>query len=329
MHRFLMCAAVMFLIAPAMIMTGCSEREATLGPSGQTDINLSKQNPDPGPGEVLPMNLSFPVIWAYPDSDTLLAPYINKVENITKIYTGSYPGVDDVQWLIDNGPWYPQPPYADENTWVADYLVSGDLHEIHFVDWGNPMENINPRVGQRFPVEVALFERIGYAEFDELGEVIGFVGTTMEGYKTACLEYDSTRDELFGTNKVIYASCFATVLTSEFTVTVRPPDTWEEYEIRLDPAVGPSGKMNFASANGGWIPTEPGWHRITLTINDPNISLAGAVVENDEHFDLLTGEQLEELSQNKKDLSGVVYNTTYIDVFVLPQSGGQKKILLP
>jgi hypothetical protein len=325
MRRFVMCAAVVCVMALAMILAGCSDREGTLDPSGLTEVNLSKQNPDPGPGEGLPMNLSFPVIWAHPDSDTLLAPYINKVESITKVYTGSYPGVDDVQWLIENGPWYPQPPYADENTWVADYLISDEMHDILFVDWGNPMENIYPRIGQRFPVEVALFERIGHAEFDELGEVIGFAGTTMEGFKMACLEYDSSRDELFGTNKVKYASCFATVLTSEFTVTVRPPDTWQEYEIRLDPAVGPSGKMNFASANGGWIPEVAGWHRITLTINDPNINLANAVVENDEHFDLLTGQQIDELSPNKKELSGVYYNTTYIDIYVMPASGGKLK----
>ncbi len=325
MRRITLVAAMLMIAGLFMIAAGCSNREEMVSPTGldQEALTKAKPNPDPGPDpDALPMNLSFPVIWAYPPSDTLLAPYIFKSLNLAKIYTNtSYPYADPtiVEYLQENGPWYPQPPYANENTWVADYLVSDATHQIQFVDWGNPMENISPRVGQRFPVEVALFEKV--AEFDTT--IGAIVGTTMEAFTMACLEYSATRDELFGTNGVTYASCFATVLTSEFKVTVRPPDTWLEYEIRLDPAVGPSGKMNFASANGGWIPAQSGWHRITLTINDPNIDLTGAVVENDEHFDMLTGVQLEELSDHVKELSGVFYNTTYIDVYVLPAGGGR------
>ncbi len=304
-----------------IVAASCSMFEETLSPLEQNGLlsSQSKQNDNPGPDpEALPMNLSFPVIWAYPPSDSLLNPYILKTESITKVYADTdYPYAEEtlIAYLQENDPWYPQPPYANENTWVADYLVSDAMHTIAFVDWGNPMENINPRVGQRFPVEVALYEKLG--EVTELG----LVGTTMEAFTMACLEYSATRDELFGTNNARYASCFATVLTSEFTVTVRPPDTWQEYEIRLDPAVGPSGKMNFASANGGWIPEVPGWHRITLTVNDPNISLSGAIVNNDEHYNLMTGEMLEELSHQRLDLTGIYYNTTYIDVYVTPAGG--------
>ena len=95
------------------------------------------------------------------------------------------------------------------------------------------------------------------------------------------------------------------------------------YEIRLEPAVGPSGKMNFASAGGGWIPEVSGWHRITLHVTDPNISLAGAIVNNDEHYDLATGEKLEDLSPNKQELTGIYYNTTWLDLYVLPAGGGR------
>jgi hypothetical protein len=322
MRRFAIMTVVACIVGLLMIAAGCSDREGTLSPAGLEQLAESKINPNPGPDpEALPMNLSFPIIFTCTDSASLalLDQYIQKTESITKVYTGSYPGMteEEVAYLRANAPWYPQPPYANENTWVADYVISEDMHDIVFVDWGNPMENIDPRVGQRFPVEVALYERIGL-----LDTTTGiFTGTTMEAYRMACLEYNSTRDELFGTNKAKYNSCFATVLTTQFTVTVRPPDTWQEYEIRLDPAVGPSGKMNFASANGGWIPEVPGWHRITLTINDPNINLVNADVENDEHFDMTTGIQLEELSWHKKELSGVFYNTTYIDVYVLPKGG--------
>ena len=42
------------------------------------------------------------------------------------MYTGSYPGMtaEELAYLHENAPWYPQPPYANENTWVADYGLS-------------------------------------------------------------------------------------------------------------------------------------------------------------------------------------------------------------
>lgn len=326
MRRTAIMAVALCGVAFLMIMAGgCSNQDGVLDPTDSEPLLSSKVNPDPGPDEdALPMNLSFPVIWAYPPSDILLAPYVFKTESITKTYSlTSYPYADPaiVDYLQANDPWYPQPPYANENTWAAEYLVSDATHMIHFVDWGNPMENIAAQVGWRFPVEVALYEKIGEMTYDEYGEEAGIAGTTMEAYTMACLEYPASRDELFGTNKNKYGSCFATVLTTEFFVTVRKLDGGAEYNIRLDPAVGPSGKMNFASANGGWTPTEAGWHRVTLYITDPNISFANAFVANDDHFDMKTGEQFGELSPHKKELSGIFYNSTWIDVYVEEASG--------
>ncbi len=317
MRRSIFEAAALCVVAFLMIVAGsCANHEDALSPAGMDEVTLNQKNPDPGQVlDPIPLNLSFPVIWTYPESAYLLDPYIFKTESITIEYTGSYPGAYDVAWLIENGPWYPQPLAVNENAWVADNLISDAEHHICFVDWGNPMENTAARVGWRFPVEVALYEKIG-----EMTEA-GFVGTTMEAFTMACLEYPASRVELFGTNKDTFASCFATVVTSEFTATVQKKDGGPTSEIRLDPAVGPSGKMNFASASGGWIPTESGWHTITLIINDPNIILIGAEVENDEHYDLLTGEKLQDLSHHKEELSGVYYNTTYIDVYVEEASG--------
>ena len=183
MRRAVVSVAV--LVALLVVVAGCGEREGTLSPAGIDEVQFAKQNPNPGPvPDALPMNLSFPIMWTSTDSLSLLLldPYILKTESITKVYTGTYPGMteEEIAYLEANEPWYPQPPYANENTWVAEYLISDAMHEIHFIDWGNPMENIVPRVGQRFPVEMALYERVGYAEFDELGEIVGFVGTTME-----------------------------------------------------------------------------------------------------------------------------------------------------
>ncbi len=319
MRKITTVATVLCVVGLLMIAAGCSDREGTFSPVVSQQATDGKFNPNPGPDpEALPTNLSYPVIWAYPATDSLLNPYISKTESITTEYdNSSYSDADPaiVEYLQAEGPWYPQPPFADENQWEAEHLVSGETHMIYFIDWGNPMENTAARVGWRFPVEVAFYKKMG-----ELTET-GFVGTTMEAFTMACLEFPASREELFGTNKAKYESCFATVLTTEFSVAVRKLDGGAEYSIRLDPGVGPSGKMNFASANGGWIPTEPGWHRITLTINDPNIDLSSAIIANDDHFNMVTGEQFGALSPQKQELSGIFYNTTWIDVYVEKASG--------
>ncbi|MEE4274254.1 MAG: hypothetical protein V2J16_00080, partial [Thermoleophilia bacterium] len=77
--------------------------------------------------------------------------------------------LDYITYLNQFPAWYVQP--TDElapNTWQADWALwektllpddpnyLWDVVFIDFVDWGNPLENINPTVGYRFPVEVAL-----------------------------------------------------------------------------------------------------------------------------------------------------------------------------
>jgi len=276
------------------------------------------------------------------------------VESFTQQYTGSFPGMsdffygawvpgddpattdvtEDCHWvtmpmltfLNDNKPWYPQPTDKYTNTWQAEWVLwektfapddpnyFWDMVLIDFVDWGNPLENINPTVGYRFPVEVAL-----YTKLDE----------TMTAYKMACLEYQSTRDELFGTSKLggdsfTWESYYATVLTDDFQAWVVDPNGVRT-DIVLEPAAGPSGKMNFASAGGGWMPRMPGWHRIYLQIDDENIWLRDAIVNNDEHYCMACGLMCEELSWQKLQLTGVFYNQTWIDVYVVPQGGKRPK----
>ena len=68
----------------------------------------------------------------------------------------------------------------------------------------------------------------------------------------------------------------------------------------------------------------PGWHRIWLHLDDPLISLSGAIINNDEHYDMETGNKLEDLSPNKLELSGIDDDSTYIDVLVVRTSGNRK-----
>jgi hypothetical protein len=231
-------------------------------------------------------------------------------------------------WLQSMQPWYDQPvtttdtdpnliwnaDYVDSaNSWQADWVRETEtVVNIDFIDWGNPLENtVYPIVGQRFPVEVALFELL-----DE----------PMTAYSMACLEYPGTKVELFGTSEAsgsfTYGSYFATVLTNKYTAEVWNPDGTIT-SITLEPGIGPSGKMNFASGGGGWIPTMTGWHRIWLHTNDPLIDFTGAVVNNDEHYIMSTGCQVQDLNENKQELVGIVGNSTYIDVEVMEPSGNK------
>jgi hypothetical protein len=231
-------------------------------------------------------------------------------------------------WLQSMQPWYDQPvttidtdpnliwnaDYVDAaNSWQADWVrETGAVVTIDFIDWGNPLENINPLVGQRFPVEVALYEKLD---------------TPMTAYKMACLEYPGSKDEVFGTSDTsgsyTYGSYFATVLTNKFSAEVWNPDGTIS-SINLGPGIGPSGKMNFASGGGGWIPTMRGWHRIWLHTNDPLISFSGAIVNNDEHYIMTSGCMAQELNPNKLELTGIIGDSTYIDVLVVKPNGKKK-----
>lgn len=232
-------------------------------------------------------------------------------------------------WLQSMQPWYDQPVTTTDtdpnliwnadyvtaaNSWQADWVMENEaVITIDFIDWGNPLENtVYPVVGQRFPVEVALYEKLE---------------TPMRAYTMACLEYPGTKVELFGTSEAsgsfTYETYFATVLTNKYIAEVWNPDGTIT-AITLEPGIGPSGKMNFASAGGGWIPTMTGWHRIWLHLNDPLISLSGAIVNNDEHYIMTSGCMAQELNKNKLELTGVIGDSTYIDVQVMKPSGKNK-----
>lgn len=201
----------------------------------------------------------------------------------------------------------------------GDFAVPAGKYFIDFIDWGNPLENtVAPIVGKRFPVEIALYEKVASTvTLDPWGE-------TMTAYEMACIENPSSRSEVFGTTGLTKEICFATVLTNKFFAEVWDP-AGGIVKIAIGPGIGPSGKMNFASAAGGWIPTMPGWHRIWLHLNDPLITLEGAIVNNDEHYIMTSGYMAEPLSQNKLDLVGVVGDSTFIDVYVFPPSGRRVK----
>ncbi|ETA79915.1 hypothetical protein [Youngiibacter fragilis] len=252
-----------------------------------------------------------------------------------------------VDYLDSNGPWYPQASvftviptpiaydgtnleaaidslnnnhvwntdYVDayQNAWQADWARTYEPVTIDFIDWGNPMENTYPQVGYRFPIELYLYTKLT---------------EPMTAYTMACLEYPSSADEVYGTNGAKFESYYATVLTNKFRAEAINLTYGGVTKINLEPAIGPSGKMNFASAGGGWIPTKAGTYRIFFYVDDPLISFEGAVINNDEHYVFSLGLKAEGLSQNKEGLSYIVNGAdfTWIDVTVVePNGGGGRK----
>jgi hypothetical protein len=247
---------------------------------------------------------------------------------------------------------YPSLATGGANAWQADWKYMGPLGtitvdaydvttgtvpvveegvvKIDFIDWGNPLENIYPVVGQRFPVEVALYEKVSeWTTADDLDD------NSMTIFRMACLDYPGTLVELFGNGAYNYdgtvtgatntfEGAFATVLTNQFSAEVWDP-AGGIVKIPIEPGIGPSGKMNFASAGGGWTPTMPGWHRIWLHVTDPLISLTWAKVNNDEHYIMSSGCKVQDLNKNKQSLVGVIGDSTYIDVLVKLPSGGKIK----
>jgi hypothetical protein len=113
------------------------------------------------------------------------------------------------------------------------------------------------------------------------------------------------------------------VLTNKFLAEVWNPDGTIT-SITLEPGIGPSGKMNFASVGGGWIPAMPGWHRIWLHTNDPLIDMTYAIANNDEHYIGSTGCKVQDLNPNKLELTGIIGDSTYIDVLVVRPKGKKK-----
>ena len=252
-------------------------------------------------------------------------------------------------WLPDNEPWYPQAwSFTDEalnivpvvndpttllnnliwdtdnlliqhdddfyaNAWQAEWSRADQTVYIDFVDWGNPLENTDPLVGYRFPIELYLYTKL---------EV------PMLAYKMACLEAPHSADELYGTDSTTYDSYYATVLTTKFRCEVWDLKGGTITPVSLEPAIGPSGKMNYASADGGWIPKTAGPHRIYFYLEDPLISLQGAIVNNDEHYVFDIGLKAEDISTNKQAVTYIVGGAqyTWIDVVVAdPNSNGGRK----
>ena len=64
-----------------------------------------------------------------------------------------------------------------------------------------------------------------------------------------------------------------------------------------------------------------GWHRNWLHTNEPLIDFLGVIVNTDEHDVMTIGCMAQTLNENKLELTGVIGDSTIIDLLVKKPSG--------
>ena len=262
-------------------------------------------------------NLSFPVLLADSASITPITATLFDV-----VYEGPYTGLtqEQLDYVLANGPWYAQK--MEGNVWQAGFQKAGAEGEhdatVYFVDWGDAMESVDPKINRPYRLELAL-----YAQLTD----------PMTAYKMAELAFPSSPQETQGTNSTTYDSYFATIATPKGKLVVQKYDpnavlTWNGTSWDgADPPAAVSfaqelnvgGKYIFGASTGGWKPTEFGEYRITFYFESGSVvSLADA-----EPGDYNGGVPIiPKVGERNTAVVDSVNNITYIDVTVVQSGGG-------
>jgi hypothetical protein len=277
-------------------------------------------------------NLSFPALAV---DDYPISPIEEEMFEVP--YDGDYPGLTPEQIAaLGDDYWYPQK--TEGNTWQADYLA-GQMVEVSYVDWGDNIEAVNPKVGRPFRLEIQLYRQLNEWPWD---------GTNgMTGYVMAELEYPSSLDELQGTNTVTYEGNFATVVSNLWKLRIQycgsaipddlywDVDTWvssssscDDIPISFAVENNVGGKLIFGGSQGGWKPKNAGWYRITFySPVATDLSLVDAEVGNYADFsvepvvELLAAESDEGDEGAATPIVDGLNNISYVDVEAVASGG--------
>ena len=271
-----------------------------------------------GHTETMGNNLSFPALLADGYSVTQIIETLFEVP-----YTGPYEGLtpEQIAWLEANGPWYAQK--VEGNVWQADYSIEASTVSVNYIDWGDAIEAVNPKMGRPYRLELVLYS-----------DVEG-----MTAYKMAELAYPSSKDETQGTNTNTYESIYASVASPNGEIVVQrfegvDPNTltWDgtkwvgaeapvPISFQVENNVG--GKLIFGASMKGWKPTELGAHRITFYVAGGNVNLSTAYIAN------YTVDELGQVypmpvavGETNTPMVDAVNNLTYVDVVVTTGGGG-------
>lgn len=261
-------------------------------------------------------NLSFPALLA----DGYQVTDITE-DLFTVVYTGEYSGLtaEEIEYLLANGPWYPQ--QTEGNVWQADYEYITETTYISWIDWGDAIEAVNPKLRRPYRLELSIYAPV----------------VQMEGFKMAELEFPSSKDELQGTNTTTYLSDWASVASPNGNIVVQRFEGVDPGTLTWDAALGQwtgaeapitgfgfsvennvGGKLIFGASLKGWKPAELGAHRITFYLDNSVVMLSSALIGN-----YLDGSFTEVIQgETNTPVVDIVNNLTYVDVTVEPGGGG-------
>jgi len=287
--------------------------------AGRGNGNGGGGNGGGGHTETQGNNLSFPALLVdgftvTPITETLF----------TYAYEGPYTGLtqEEIDWLLANGPWYAQK--VEGNVWQAEFQNTGNV-DVYFVDWGDAMESVDPKIGRPYRLELALYAQLI---------------TPMTAYKMAELAFPSSSQETQGTNTTTYDSYYSTIATPKgklvvqkyegdatfltwnstqwegdgINVTTYPPET-----VSFAQELNVGGKYIFGASNKGWKPNELAEFRITFYFE------SGSTVSlfNAQAGDYNAGEPIiPKIGENNTAVVDPINNITYMDVTVVQSGGG-------
>lgn len=260
-------------------------------------------------------NLSFPALYA---DGYNITEILEENFSFTVPYTGAYEGLtaSEIAELQATGPWYAQK--VEGNVWQADFEPLSNPN-VAFVDWGDAIEAVDPKVGRPYRLELVLYQG----------------GANMLGFKMAELAFPSSKDETQGTNTETYTSQYASIVTSQGRMIVQRFDEgaeliWNETLNKWDGADNPEsgltfspelnvgGKYIFGASKKGWKPKVIGNYRITFYLENSDLNLVGSDIGNYNNG----SPEFPEFGENNTPHVHGTYNLTYVDVQAEAGGGG-------
>lgn len=303
-----------FVLLLAFSLVQCTD--PSVNPVNTENMEIQCDKGGPGGGghtETLANNLSFPALLA--DGYTI-TPITEPL--FTVPYTGPYDGLtaEEIAALELTGPWYAQK--VEGNVWQAQY-ESVTTANVYFIDWGDAMESVDPKLRRPYRVELALYAQLT---------------TPMSAYKMALLAFPSSPDETQGTNNTMYDNYFATIATPKGKIVIQryepgatltwngsswdgayPPETGFGFAQELN--VG--GKFIFGASTGGWKPTILGEYRVTFYFE----AGSGVSLATSQPGDYNEGAPIiPKIGERNTAVIDVVNNISYIDVTAVGGGGG-------
>lgn len=304
---------ISLLLCLSLILFRCEEETLVVGPDNQVDDVLAAKGG--GHTETTGNNLSFPALCADGFAIAPIAATSFLVE-----YIGPYTGLtsDQLSFVLANGPWYAQKVAG--NVWQAEYSTVSAV-DVSFIDWGDAIESVDPKLGRPYRLELALYS-------DD--------GGMMDAYTMAELAFPSSPQETQGTNTVVYESEYATVASPKgFLVVQRFADvedlTWNADLGQWDGAFTPEtitfqqelnvgGRLIYGASTGGWKPTIPGNYRITFYMGSTSVvNLMTAIIADK------SAPTIPKVAENNQPFVDETYNLTYVDVQVTSGGGSGGK----